>query len=326
MTPSSISASSPKTLMITGASGFLGWYLCQEAYRQGWQVYGLYHSHSYPIPDVTMVQVDLTDFEAINGAIAHIQPNAIIHAAAQARPNLCETDPDAAYKINVEASLDLAGLCGDGIQKDGFSAPIPCVFISTNQVFDGTKAPYRETDPVSPINIYGEQKVAAEEGMLSRSSQMLVCRMPLLFGHAPTAPSFLQGFLERIQRGERLNLFTDEFRTPLLGADAAKGILLAMDAFMQQASAQAKPLPQLKHRRLHLGGAERLSRYEFGQILMEILGKSLGTDVSCINACRQADVKMAAARASDLSMDSSYAVQLGYQPMSVRDALQTLDL
>lgn len=324
MTQASTTHSSVKKLLITGASGFLGWYLCQEAHRQGWQVHGLYHTHAYPIPNVTLHQINLTDFEQMKGAIAHIQPDAIIHAAAQARPNLCETDSDAAYAINVTASLNLAGLCGDGLQKKEGKGAIPCIFVSTNQVFDGTQAPYRETDPVSPINVYGEQKVTAEAGMLERNPQTLVCRMPLLFGNAPNAPSFLQGFLERLQAGDPLNLFTDEFRTPILGTDAAKGILLGLGALLRPATANAPSIIQLNHGRLHLGGAERLSRYDFGQILVDVVGPSLGFDMSCINACRQADVKMAAARAPDLSMDSSSAHQLGYQPIPVQEALQTL--
>ena len=308
-----------KTLLITGTTGFLGWYLCQEAHRQGWRVHGFYHSHAYSMPQVTMHQVDLTDFGAMKRAIAHVQPDAVIHAAAQARPNACEIDPDGSHAINVTASLNLAGLCGDGTRKNGTQDAIPCVFMSTNQVFDGTQAPYTETDAVAPINIYGEQKVMAEAGMLARNPQTLVCRMPLMFGNAPTAPSFLQGFLERLQQGEVLKLFTDEFRTPVSGADAATGVLLALNALIRQA------IPQSLQGRLHLGGAERLSRYEFGQILVEVLGQSLGLDASCISACRQADVKMAAARAPDLSMNSSPAIQLGYQPMPVSTALQTLD-
>lgn len=288
-----------KKILITGASGFLGWYLCQAARTQGWTVQGTYHRHSVTITGIRLHRVDLTDFAALQEAIAPIQPDAVIHAAAQARPNQCELEPELAHRINVEATLNLAAWCSD--------RAIPFSFISTNQVFDGTQAPYRETDPVSPINQYGEQKVAAEQGVLQRHPTALICRMPLMFGVAPTAPSFLQGFLQRLAKGEPLKLFTDEFRTPLSGADAAQGILLALGKTTGC---------------LHLGGAERLSRYEFGQILATVMG----WDESCLTACRQADVPMAAARAADLTMDSHRARALGYSPTAVKTALMAMNL
>lgn len=309
----------PQKLLITGASGFLGWHLCQEAVRQGWQVYGTYHQHPTQMAGTTLCKVDLTDLAAMKDAIAHIQPDAVIHAAAQARPNQCELEPELAYQINVTASLALAELCNQGLERkpvagkakvnnnENGKGSIPFVFISSNQVFDGTEAPYREDDPVSPINVYGEQKVAAEEGILARHTAPVICRMPLMFGVAPTALSFLQGFLQRLAVGEPLKLFTDEFRTPLSGTDAAKGILLALQAGKS---------------RLHLGGAERLSRYEFGQILASVLG----IDESNLMSCRQQDVPMAAARAPDLTMDCSQAQALGYAPTKVRSALMDLNI
>ncbi|MEB3233774.1 MAG: NAD(P)-dependent oxidoreductase [Leptolyngbyaceae bacterium] len=288
-----------KKILITGASGFLGWSLCQAARAQGWTVQGTYHRHLVTMAGIRLHRVDLTDFAALQEAIAPIQPDAVIHAAAQARPNQCELEPELAHRINVEATLNLAAWCSD--------RAIPFSFISTNQVFDGTQAPYRETDPVSPINQYGEQKVAAEQGVLQRHPTALICRMPLMFGVAPTAPSFLQGFLQRLAKGEPLKLFTDEFRTPLSGADAAQGILLALGKTTGC---------------LHLGGAERLSRYEFGQILATVMG----WDESRLTACRQADVPMAAARAADLTMDSHRARALGYSPTAVKTALMAMNL
>ncbi|NET10476.1 MAG: SDR family oxidoreductase [Merismopedia sp. SIO2A8] len=295
-----------KTLLITGASGFLGWYVCQEAQRQGWAVHGTYHTHPIQLPDVTVHQLDLRHLDAVQDAIAHIAPDAVIHAAAQARPNRCEIDPDAAYQSNVIASIHLA-------ETLGRSRPggIPCVFVSSNQVFDGRHAPYNETDAVCPINVYGHQKVTAEQEVLARNPAALVCRMPLMFGSAPTAPSFLQGFLQRLDQGEPLNLFMDEFRTPLSGMDAAKGLLLAINTMVGKTE-----------RLLHLGGPERLSRYEFGQILVAVLG----LNESRITACCQTDLQMAAARAPDLTMDSRRAIALGFTPMSVRSALEQLKL
>lgn len=284
-------------LLVTGASGFLGWHVTQLATRS-WRVYGTWRSRSVALPGVTPVQVDLTDFSAMKAVFQDLNPDAVIHLAAQSSANLCEAQPEQTHTLNVTAAWNLAGLCAD--------VAIPCAFTSTDLVFDGRHAPYQETAPVSPLNRYGEQKVLAETGMLERYPQTAVCRMPLLFGDVPAhATSFLQPFIQTLREGKELRLFVDEFRTPVSGATAAQGLLLAL------AKVQG---------RIHLGGKERLSRYEFGRLMGEILE----LPAAGISPCYQQDVKMAAPRPADVSLDSSKAFSLGYQPLSIREELAAL--
>jgi dTDP-4-dehydrorhamnose reductase len=286
-----------KKLLITGASAFLGWHLCQLA-KQEWEVYGTYFSHRQDISDVKMLKANLTDFQELNNIFNDIQPAAVIHTAAQSQPNICQTHPQESHLINVTASCDIAGLCADNA--------IPCAYTSTDLVFDGLKAPYRETDPVNPINIYGEQKVQAEIGMLERYPLTAICRMPLMFGMAtPTSRSFIQPLIETLKAGKELSLFIDEFRTPANVITASKGLLLALDKVNGY---------------IHLGGKERISRYEFGRLLAEVF--QLSADK--LTSCRQEDVKMAAPRPADVSLDSSQAFALGYQPLSIKAELETL--
>jgi dTDP-4-dehydrorhamnose reductase len=287
-----------KKLWVTGASGFLGWHVCQAA-QADWQVLGTYATKPIALPGVTTVQVDLCDRTALQSLFDTLQPDAVIHCAAASQPNWCELNPAESYAINVTASLDLAALCGD--------RQIPCVFTSSDQVFDGEHAPYAEDAPISPINRYGEQKILAEEGMRSRHPEMRICRMPLMFGVAPTANSFIQPFLATLRSRNVLKLFTDEFRTPTSAKTAAEGLLLALN--------HSYPL-------LHLGGLERLSRYEFGIVLARVAQLPL----ELIQPCQRADVPMAAARPQDVSLNSQLAYTLGYQPLSLKQELEYLRL
>jgi dTDP-4-dehydrorhamnose reductase len=286
-----------KRLLITGASGFLGWHICQLA-KTEWKVYSTYFSHFIEIPGVNTVKVNLTDFQELKDIFNDINPTAVIHTAAHSQPNFCQNNPQESYTINVTASCNIAGLCAD--------YAIPCAFTSTDLVFDGLNAPYKETDLVSPVSIYGEQKVKAEVGMLERYPNTAICRMPLMFGiFTPTAKSFIQPFLETLQAGKDLNLFIDEFRTPASGTTAAKGLLLALEKVQGL---------------IHLGGKERISRYDFGKLLVEVLQ----IPDAKIKGCYQQDVKMAAPRPADVSLDSSKAFALGYQPLSVKEELTAL--
>jgi len=282
---------------MTGASGFLGWHLAQLA-ASNWDVYGTWRSRPVAIPNTTLLQLDLTDFQAVKTLFRELQPDAVIHLAAQSQANVCQLQPEESYQLNVIAAQNVAGLCAD--------AEIPCVFASTDLVFDGRNPPYRETDPASPVNRYGEQKAIAETGMLERYPRTAVCRLPLLFGDAPKhASSFIQSFIQTLREGKELRLFVDEYRSPVSGATAAQGLLLALEKVQGL---------------IHLGGKERISRYEFGRLMVEVLA----LPTTGLAACRQQDVKMAAPRPSDVSLDSSKAFALGYQPVSIREELLAL--
>ncbi|MBN3926430.1 NAD(P)-dependent oxidoreductase [Nostoc sp. NMS4] len=286
-----------KKLLITGASGFLGWHLCQLA-KQEWEIYGTYLSHPLEIPDIKMLKANLTNFQELKRIFNDVKPEEVIHTAAHSQPNFCQTNPKESHAINVIASCNIAGLCADN--------SIPCAFTSSDLVFDGLNAPYQEADAVCPINLYGEQKAIAEADMLERYPMTAVCRMPLMFGAAtPTAKSFIQPFIQTLQAEQELSLFIDEFRTPVSGTTAAKGLLLALEKV---------------NGIIHLGGRERISRYDFGQILIEVFQ----LPITGLKSCRQQDVKMAAPRPADVSLDSSKAFALGYQPLSLRKELEEL--
>ena len=73
-------------LLVTGASGFLGWNLCQLA-APDWEVYGVCRSHPLAIPKVKSVRADLTDFQAVQPLLQSVKPDAVIHLAAESSPN-----------------------------------------------------------------------------------------------------------------------------------------------------------------------------------------------------------------------------------------------
>jgi len=286
-----------KKLLVTGASGFLGWNICREEYKS-WEIFGTVFTHPVKIKGVKIVQTDLTRYREFKKVFKEIGPDAVIHTAALSSPDYCQQNKGATRKINVDAPVNIAGLCAD--------AGIPFVFTSSDLVFDGLNAPYREDDPVCPVNLYGEQKVRAEEGILKRCPGAAVCRMPLMFGDpGPAASSFFQTMVTAFREGRELRLFEDEYRTPVSGKTAAKGLFIAIE--------KVKGL-------LHLGGPERISRYNFGLLMMGVLG----TRDARLIRCRQKDVTSAAPRPPDISLDSSRAFSAGYKPPQLKDQLAEL--
>ena len=70
-----------KKLLITGASGFLGWNLCNYPQSE-WLIYGLYNSHKVALPKGLSARIDLTNYREMKDAFQLVSPDAVIHTAA----------------------------------------------------------------------------------------------------------------------------------------------------------------------------------------------------------------------------------------------------
>ncbi len=286
-----------RRLLVTGGSGFLGWHVAQAA-RPLWDVTATFRTHAVDSPGVRQVQVDLTVSMELRHIFSSVHPDAVIHAAACSDINFCQTHQAETDRINRQAAVELAGLCAN--------REIPFVFTSSDLVFDGERAPYREEDSVSPLNVYGEGKARAEREIFERWPRAIVCRLPPMFGPpAPGGSGFLGPMLEAIRSHVPLRLFVDEFRTPVSVRAAAEGLLLALE--------KAKGL-------LHLGGPDRISRFDFGRLLVE----ALGGPANLLVPVSQRDVPQKAPRPRDVSLDSSRARGLGFVHAPLREALTDL--
>lgn len=257
----------PPKLLITGATGFLGSNLLRVA-QERWHTVGAYHQTSRRHAQLFFGEsdngrIDLGDFGEAKAMMAEVQPAAVIHAAALTDLDFCEQYPDDSLRINMHAAINLAALSGD---KD-----IPFVFTSTELVFDGTQGPYAEDDPPTPINVFGEHKALAEEGILTANADALICRLPLLLGFSPMGrATFLYRMIAAMRAGREVTLFGDAIRTPVSVAVAAQGLLqLAGSGFEDDVNiAETDRVSG----RFHLGGRDRISIYELGLQALRILG------------------------------------------------------
>lgn len=219
---------------ITGANGLIGNYLVQTAPRFAphWRVRAL-----------TRDQLDLLDFDAVRREFQRDKPQLIIHCAAISTVAEALANPDLARRVNVGVTEFLAEL----------AAEVRFVFFSTDLVFDGRKGDCVETDAVNPIHVYGEMKAAAEQIVL-RNPHHTVVRTSLNGG---TSRAGNRGFNEKLllawQAGQMMNLFTDEFRCPIFAGETARAVWELVN--------------QKRTGLFHVAGAEKLSRWQIGQLI-----------------------------------------------------------
>ncbi|MBL7048767.1 MAG: NAD(P)-dependent oxidoreductase [Nitrospira sp.] len=284
-----------KKLLITGASGFLGWHTIRSAIDK-WDVFGLAGSNDIDIPGAHISNINLCNYRELNSLFHTIRPDAVIHTAAATNPDYCQQYVHETAEINASVPVMLAKLC---CEKD-----IPYIFTSTDLVFNGRSAPYSEDAPTDPLSVYGEQKVRAEQEVLRAYPKSVVCRMPLMFGPpSPHGSSALLSMVNAMRQGKVLKIFTDEFRTPLCVNRAADGLLLALE---------------FNGGIFHLGGAERISRYDFGLLIKDIFHMP---EVQ-IHKCLQRDINTPAPRAADVSLNSTKAITEGFLQGTLHQELQ----
>ena len=219
---------------ITGANGLIGNYLVQTAPR---------FAPRRRVRALTRDQFDLLDFDAVRREFQQDKPQLVIHCAAVSSVAEAQANPDLARRVNVEATRLLAEL----------AAEIQFIFFSTDLVFDGRQGNYVETDVPNPLHFYGETKAAAEQLVLKNPGHTVV-RLSIVGGISrPGNRGFNEQLRQAWQAGRMMKLFTDEFRSPLPAVEAARAI-------WELAEKNCRGL-------FHVAGAEKLSRWQIGQLL-----------------------------------------------------------
>jgi dTDP-4-dehydrorhamnose reductase len=285
-----------KRLLVTGASGLLGGRLAQLLAREFTVVAGVRRS---PAPiGLATIPLDLASPDSVRAVFDTVRPEAVLHAGV-ANVDRCESDPGESEAVNVGGTALVAEACAHHGAR--------LVALSTDLVFAGSvrESGLAETDPPGPLLAYGRTKLAGEEEALQRCAGSAVVRIALVCGRGfgPRGTSS-ERVAWALRRGERPRLFTDQWRTPL-DAEAI-------------APALARLLRGSGEGRYHLGGPERVSRYELGRRT----AAAFGLDPAGIEAVTQATLSIGSPRPADVSLDSSRArTELGFAPRTLDEMI-----
>ena len=289
-------------ILITGANGFLGYYLVEQLLSKNFSVTAtgkgecrLPFTHD---KNFQWLPMDFTDPFSIHDVFVNIKPDVVIHAGAMTKPDECEADQMKAYLVNVEGTVQL--LINSADLKSFF------VFVSTDFVFDGEKGMYVEDDKPNPVNYYGRTKLEAEEAVKEYEFNWAIVRTVLVYGKDHSGHSnILKIVKEKLEKGEEYSVVDDQLRTPTYVGDLARGIVSIIER-------KATGI-------FHLSGKDMLTPYHMAIKTAELLR----LDSSVIKQVTAANFTQPARRPPKTGFTIDKArKELGYEPLSFAEGLK----
>ena len=291
-------------ILITGANGFLGYYLIQRLLEKDFNVVAtgkgpcrLPFTH---LGRFTYTEMDFTDPYAVHDVFEKYRPGIVVHGGAISKPDECELNQWQAYLVNVEGTVTV--LLNAAEQKSNF------IFLSTDFIFDGEKGMYKEIDTPNPVNYYGKTKLEAEDAVREYEYNWAIVRTVLVYGKPVfSRHNILSIVKEKLEKGESYNVLDDQVRTPTYVDDLARGIIKLIEK-------RAKGV-------YHISGKDVLTPYQMACKAAD----HLGLNKELIRRVTAAEFSQPARRPSLTGFDITKArAELGFEPLSFAEGLRKM--
>lgn len=262
-------------VFVTGGTGYLGSALLRLGSGRPWVLGASYWSQLPGMPGVAWVRLDVRDAAEVEQALKEFRPEVVIHTAYS------KASPAALEAITVQGTVHVARACR--------ALGARLIHLSTDQLFDGENPPYDESAAPNPLTEYGLAKLRAEYRVQEILPTATIVRTSLIWGLNPIDVTS-QMVLEIADGKRGGGLFSDEYRSFVYVEDLGQALweLVGLDY----------------NGVLHLGGAEVLSRLEFGRLIAPFHGR----DPARLPAQRRADFP--GPRPGNCALDSLLAQSL----------------
>jgi dTDP-4-dehydrorhamnose reductase len=290
-------------ILVTGSNGLLGQKLSRLIQEQeGIELIATARGKSAtPIERGSFHSLDITDAKAVDNLFSDIRPDTVIHCAAMTMVDECELNREACWKANVTAVENIVTAC----DKNN----IHLVHVSTDFIFDGSKGPLDEEATPSPVNYYGQSKLAGENIITNSKINWCIVRTVLVYGITAdmSRSNIVLWVKDSLEKGKTIQVVNDQHRTPTLAEDLAMGCLLA-------AKKKAKGI-------YHIAGKDFITPYDIAIHTAEFfkLDKSLIKPVDASTFNQPARRPLITGFVIDKAR-----TQLGYEPHSFVEGLAVL--
>ena len=262
-------------LLIIGSKGQLGSELVRECKK---------NDFSYLALDLP--EFNITDPSLVEKTFADFKPSIVINASAYTNVDKAETEAEIAFSVNSDGPANLAVSCNKN--------RIPIIHISTDYVFDGSKGqPYAESDPVSPLGVYGKSKEDGESKLRSILKQHIILRTSWLYG--AYGNNFVKTMLRLGNEKEIIKVVADQYGCPTCAADLSEAVM--------DISKQITQNLKFSWGTYHYCGIGTTTWHIFAKEIFEIASKYQNFKVSGVEAITTAQYPTTAKRPAFSALD-----------------------
>jgi dTDP-4-dehydrorhamnose reductase len=186
-------------ILLLGVQGQLGWELRRTLAPLGALVCAARR------PDEAVLPVDLADATQLTELVRSVRPRLIVNATAYSAVDQAEREPDLAHAVNATAP----GVLAEEAKRQNAAL----VHYSTDYVFDGSGSrPWKEADPVGPLNTYGRSKLAGEQAIAAVGGAAWVFRTSWVYG--VHGANFVKKILKLAAERKQLRIVADQIGAP----------------------------------------------------------------------------------------------------------------
>lgn len=290
-----------RRILVFGSNGMLG-QKATEFYSvlKDVEVFGTSVEPNSFVPGLNYIQCDITNRNEVKKIIYDFCPDFIINAAAFTNVDLCESERETAWKINVK-----------GVEYIAEAARVidaHLIHISTDYIFDGKNGPYLENDIPNPLGYYARTKLASENALKISNVKHTILRTNVLYGAVKFGrPDFVRWVVESLRSKKVIKIVTDQINNPTFIDDLVLAINGVID-FKKEGI-------------YHIGGKDFFSRFDFTQIIAEFFD----LDKKLIIPIKTEELNQAARRPLKSGLITIKAQsELGYKPHSIIQSLEIM--
>ena len=249
---------------------------------------------------------DMSQPEGLAEKIAALAPDIVVNAAAYTAVDQAESEPDLAMTINATAAGEVA--------RGARLAGAPIIQISTDYVFDGTLGrPYRETDPVSPLGVYGRTKLAGEQAVAEANPDHIILRTSWVY--SPFGKNFVKTMLRLAETKDEIDVVSDQIGNTTSAYVIGDGILDVADWLTLRTVKANSGV-------YHLAGAGSASWFEFAETIFSIAAKA-GVKAPDVKAITSAEYPVPAVRPEDSRLNiSQFSNAFSFDPPAWQGSLK----
>ena len=269
-----------KKILITGANGQIANSLKLFFEDKDFNV--RYTSLSPSVNNPLCLDLSLTDKCAY--LFDNYTPDFIINTAGYTNVDLCEENREKAHNVNV------------GILKNilkFMSKKTKLIHISSDYIFDGKNALYKEDSIPNPINYYGKTKLESENLIRSSNRKYIIIRTGNLYSQFTNLKSNrLSWIFNKLSNNESIYAVEDMFSKPT-NTCTIPPIILSL-------------LPISDNLIINYAGQDSLSIYEFAVLVSQVFD----FEKSLINKCKLKDMDFKAERPKDVSLSTDFISEI----------------